>query len=119
MLVEGEGAPKMILILVGTIAIWVPYYDLNSCRGHLLIGPIVFSLVKVLTRYSVLYHNILYEDICTGSRLAFKLRTPTGITRTSQQYGVEGFKLVPFNWSPMMPTDAGSLHLGLHDAKTR
>ena len=39
----------MILILLGTLASWVPYYDLVSCRVHLLIGVNFFSLVEFLT----------------------------------------------------------------------
>ena len=65
MLMEGEGRSKMISILFGDIcwlvpllwsrffqgifASWVPYYDLDSCRGHLLIGANFFSSVELLT----------------------------------------------------------------------
>ena len=31
-----------------TLTSWVPYYDLDFCRGHLLIGANFFNLVKLL-----------------------------------------------------------------------
>ena len=46
MLVEGEGSPQMITIHLGTLASWVPYGDLDSFRGHLLVwSPIVISIL--------------------------------------------------------------------------
>ena len=46
MLVERKGRPKIISILVGTLATWVPYYDLDSFAYW----DELFNLVNFLTK---------------------------------------------------------------------
>ena len=56
----------MISIQVGCrimIASWVPCYDLDSFRGHLLIGANIFSLVERLT-WDSLHARLNCESLC-------------------------------------------------------